>query len=106
MPELPPSSEPSGSFLLIFSPSFWQPLVPSPLYTMLVNLRRTPYKSGPTVIVNAACFSSAKPAIENPAHKRSTEAEEARRTGIILSGCNPAETGLIQPKNWLWCKLD
>src|ERR1035441_4484607 len=33
-----------------------------------------------------------------PARHRTTEAEEARRTGIILSGCNPAETGLLQPR--------
>jgi hypothetical protein len=27
--------------------------------------------------------------------------KKPRRTGIILSGCNPAETGLLQPKNLL-----
>jgi hypothetical protein len=36
-----------------------------------------------------------------PASPRPAETEEARRPGLILSGCSPAETGLLQPRNLL-----
>src|ERR1039458_10733686 len=57
-------------------------LVPSPLYTTPVICVRLPEIAG-----------------EFPSLSPSPGKEEARRTGVILSGCNPAETGLLQPRN-------